>query len=278
MKSWVRIAKSMWTEMGKRNLDLIAAGVAFFALLAIFPGIAAMISIWGMVSDPTMIESQFALLQQFLPEEAHELVAAQIDRLAATHERALGWTTLISIGMTLWTARLGLGALMTGLNTIHGVDNRGGLRRAVLAIALTLTMIIVAIIAIGAIIVLPLILAFIPLGPFASIVANGVIWGVALSVVLAGLSIIYRYGPNRNTRLPWITPGLMLAVSLWMLGSLAFSWFMGNFGNYNETYGSLAAVVALLIWFYISAYATLLGALLNAQSEAGQLGATRSGT
>ncbi|WP_274378829.1 YihY/virulence factor BrkB family protein [Alkalilacustris brevis] len=261
----------MWNAMGERNLDLIAAGVAFFALLAIFPGIAALISIWGFMSDPAMIEYQFEMLREFIPEEAHALVASQIDRLAAAHDSALGWTTLVSILFTLWTARLGVGALMTGLNAVHGLNNRGGVRRTAVAIALTVTLLAVAIVAIATIIVLPIVLAFVPLGPFASIVVNSLKWIVALSVVMGGLSIVYRYGPNRGVRLPWLTPGLLLAVSLWALASLAFSWFLANFGNYNETYGSLAAVVALLIWFYISAYATLIGALLNAELEGGRL-------
>jgi membrane protein len=257
----------MWRAVSERNLGLIAAGVAFFAMLAVFPGIAAVIALWGFMSDPAVIEVQLQLLRDFLPEDAFALLSRQVYRLVATHDSTLGWASAVSIGVTLWSARLGVGALIQGLNAAHGTNNRGGLKHTVIALTLTFTLMGVTMVAMAAIVVLPIVLAFVPLGGFTALLVTVGKWIVSLSVVLLGMSLLLRYGPNRRPRTAWISPGLALSATLWAAASVLFSWFMGNFGNYNEIYGSLAAVVALLIWFYISAYAVLLGAVLNAEIE-----------
>ena len=249
---------------GERNVGLIAAGIAFFALLAVFPGVAALVAFWGALSDPAMVETQLDLLREFLPDEAFDLLVGQVDRVVSTHERALGLTTFLSVGVTLWSARLGVGALIQGLNAVHGVPHRGGVGHTAIALVLTLGLIGVAMLALATVVVLPVVLAFLPLGGltlWALRIAN---WAVVLVVVLGGVALVYRYGPNRRPRLPWLTPGLWLAVALWAAASLGFARYMEGFGDYGAVYGSLGAVVALLMWFYISAYAVLLGASLNA--------------
>lgn len=254
----------VWQAAGDRNLGLISAGVAFFALLAIFPATAALIALWGFLADPMVVEAQLELLHDIVPEEALSLLSSQVGRLVSTHDSTLGWTTLMSMAVALWSARLGVAALLQGLNAVHGTANRSGPWHVLAAITLTVVLIGVAIVAMASIVLLPVILAFIPLGAFTEFVLGAVKWVVALSVVLGGIALVYRYGPNRRPRTPWLSPGLGLAVMLWAAASVAFSWFLANFGNYNEVYGSIGAVVALLMWFYISAYAVLLGGVLNA--------------
>jgi membrane protein len=257
-----------WTLAAERNISLISAGVAFYALLAVFPGVAALVALWGVLSDPELVEGQLQLLREFVPDEAFALLAGQVERLTGAQNGTLGLTGLVSVGVTLWSARLGVGALVQGLNAVHGVPHRGGVAHAALAILLTLTLIGVAMAAIGTVVVLPVLLAVFPLGGLAFAALRAANWLVVLAVVLGGVALVYRYGPNRRPRTGWVSPGLWLAVGLWAAASLGFARYLAHFGAYDAVYGSLGAVVALLMWFFISAYAVLLGAVLNARLEA----------
>ena len=256
--------------VGERNIGLIAAGIAFFALLAVFPGVAALIAFWGFMSDPAVIESQLDLVREFLPDDAFGLLTGQVDRLVSAHDSTLGLATLISTAVTLWSARLGMGALILGLNAVHGVPNRGGVGHTVMALLLTLALIGVAILAMATVVVLPVVLAFFPLGGWAFWALRIANWVVVLVVIAGAVALVYRFGPNMRPRVRWVSPGLALAVALWAVASVGFAEFLSRFGDYGAIYGSLGAVIALLMWFYISAYAVLLGAVLNAQLAEGR--------
>ena len=257
-----------WQMAGERNVALISAGIAFYALLAVFPGVAALVALWGFLSDPAMVEGRLDLIREFLPPEAFALLSSQVERLVGAQDSTLGWTTLLSMGVTLWSARLGVGALIQGLNAVPGVPHRGGFAHAVLALGLTLALIGVAMAAVATVVVLPVLLAIVPFGGLAFAALRVANWLVVLAVVLGGVALIYRYGPNRRPRTRWLSPGLWLAVGLWAATSLGFSRYLMHFGDYGAIYGSLGAVIALLMWFFISAYAVLLGAVLNARLEA----------
>ena len=260
--------RSIWYATGDRHLSLIAAGVAFYAMLAVFPGVAALIAIWGFLSDPALIEAQMQPLARFVPREAFLLIDEQVRALIAANQSTLGWTTVLSLLAALWSARAGLAALIHGLDTIHGTTLRGGLGHTLAAIALTLALIGVAVVALAAVVIAPILLAFVPLGPFTIWAVTGLKWATAVIVVLMGITLLYRYGPNRQAQhAVWVSPGLLLAVAVWAGASVAFSYYLSNFGSYNRIYGSIGAVIALLMWFYISAYAVLLGAALNAEME-----------
>lgn len=265
LKHGARFLSRAAGAVGERNIGLIAAGIAFFALLAVFPGVAALIAFWGFMSDPAVIESQLELVREFLPDEAFVLLTGQVDRLVSAHDSTLGLATLISMAVTLWSARLGMGALILGLNAAHGVPNRGGVGHTLLALLLTLALIGVAIVAMATVVVLPVLLAFFPLGGWAFWTLRIANWAVVLVVVAGAVALVYRFGPNMRPRVSWISPGLALAVVLWAAASVGFAEFLSRFGDYGALYGSLGAVIALLMWFYISAYAVLLGAVLNAQ-------------
>ena len=265
---WISVATGVWHIIGARNLGLISAGVAFYALLSIFPAVAALISLFGFFADPLVIEAQVELLRDFVPEDAFDLLTVQIERLIAARDGALGWTSVVSILVVFWTARLGVAAIIRGMTAIYGREPRGGLWHIVTALALTAVLTGVAIVALALVVILPMVLAFVPQGPLTGVILELLRWILAVCVVVFGIALLYRYGPNRNgPRTRWLSPGLMMAVILWAGTSIAFSWFLSNFGNYNEVYGSIGAVVALLMWFYISAFVILLGAALNAEIE-----------
>ncbi len=256
-----------WTLGGSRRLSLIAAGVAFYGLFGLVPAVAVLVMAWGFVADPATIEAELNNLHDFLPPQAFELVQGEVDRIVGAHQAFGGWATLMSLLVMLWSARLGVGGLIEGVNAMHGLSVRNSVWQTLVAIALTVVLVGVAVIALASVVVVPLLLGLLPLGDLAStalLVAN---WAILLAVVLGGLALVYRYGLNRPARGPWFTSGLWTAVGLWAVASLALSWFLGNFGNYGAVYGSLAAVIALLFWFYVSAYAVLLGAAVNAEAE-----------
>ena len=270
--SYLRVAwatiKAIWNATGDRDLSLIAAGVAFYAMLSLFPGVAALIALWGYLADPAVIEAQMQPLSQFLPDEAFQLVDQQVRALIAANHSTLQWATGLSILAALWSARAAIAAMIHGLDVIHGTTLRGGLGHTFAAIAMTLALIAGAMVALILVVVAPVLLAFIPIGPWTAWTISALKWATAVLVVVMAIVVLYRYGPNRQAeRAVFVSPGLVLAVLLWSGASVAFSSYLSNFGSYNQVYGSIGAVIALLMWFYISAYAVLLGAALNAELE-----------
>lgn len=267
-RAWSRLAL-IWQIMGERQLGLVAAGVGFFGMLAVFPALAALVALVGFWADPQVVQDTLALTQEFLPDEAFAILSDQTARLIDTTSRNLGWASALSLLAATWSARMGVGALAQGVNAIYGGAQRGGLWDYVLALILTAVLMGVGAIAIAAILLTPLVFAvltpFLPPGSPLPQLAEWTRWAVSASVLVLGLSLFYRYGPNRadGRRSPFLSAGLALALAVWILASVGFSLFLANFGNYNEVYGSLGAAVALLMWFYISAYAVLLGAALN---------------
>ncbi|MFC7705898.1 YihY/virulence factor BrkB family protein [Plastorhodobacter daqingensis] len=263
---WFRILHGMWTVISERHIGLISSGVAFWTMFSIFPGVAALISLFGFLADPVVIEQQMQLLAEFVPQDAYAVLQAQVRALLRARETTLGWTTAISLGAALWTARLGVAALMRGLNAVAGTELRAGVMEIVVALLLTLALIAVGIIALASLVVVPVILAFAPVGPVAGLLLSVLRWAIAVGALVFGIGLLYRYGPNTPLkRAPWLSPGLVLSVVIWAGASVGLSFYLSNFGNYNEIYGSIGAVIALLMWLYLSAYAVLVGFCLNTE-------------
>ncbi|MDJ0629806.1 MAG: YihY/virulence factor BrkB family protein [Rhodobacter sp.] len=263
-----RVLHGVWRLMGERDLDLIAAGVAFYAMLSVFPAVAAVIALWGFVADPAVIESQLDLLRPLIPAEVFAIIDGQTSALIGSNNSTLGLATLISTAVAIWTARAGVDALKRGLNAAYGTQPRSGISGFLVSLLLTFALVGIALVALASIVVAPLILAFFPdflLGGNTMVVVR---WAVTVAVVMGGLGVIYRYGPNhRGPRPDWISPGAVIAILLWAAASTGLSTYLANFANYNEVYGSIGAVIALLLWLFLSALSVLLGAAVNSELE-----------
>ncbi|MFT7107901.1 MAG: membrane protein [Yoonia sp.] len=271
LRTW-RILRAVWTTAGEKQLGLIAAGVAFFGFFGIFPGIAAVIAIFGLVADPIVIAEQLSLMEGIIPPDAYGLIALQINRLILAPTQALGWATGVSIALALWSCRAGVGALIGGLNAIAGQRTRNSILQMIVALFLTFALVSLAIVALTVVVVVPIGLAFIPVANSTAWLLEGIRWVIALLVLLMGLSLLYRFGPARiGGRGRWITVGAVVVVILWVAASAGLSFYLTNFASFNEVYGSIGAVIGLLLWLYVSAYLILLGAALNVEVHGGAL-------
>lgn len=264
-KFMASLARSVWHASDDRHLGLIAAGVAFYTMLAIFPGMAATIAIWGFFADPVVMRDYLSQVRDLIPDAAYSIIQAQLNALLAANSSTLGWATAVSLAVALYSVHSGVSALITGLNAIHASRRRSGIMRLVGSVLLTFALMGLFLTALSTVVILPIALNFLPLGPLAGYILSILPWLVMFAVVLVVLGLFYRWGPNMDDRHAWITPGAVLAALLWAAASMAFSVYLANFGAYNRVYGSIGAVIALLMWLYISAYIVLLGAAINAE-------------
>jgi len=271
MREVARIARGVRAEIRTKNLSLVAAGVAFYGLLAIFPALVAVVTVYGLVADPDRISNQLASVTAAMPGGAADLVTSQLRSIAAVGAGGLSFGLAVSLAATVWAAAGGLRALTTGLEMIYGVrPRRGFVRRAARSLTLTLAAMADAVVVLTLVAAFPVIVGRLGLSPAAALAAQGVRWILLVAAVVVGLAVLYRWAPDRPSPTGrWITWGTVTAVALWAAGSLAFSVYVGNFGRYNATYGSIAAVVVLMLWLYLSAFAVLLGAVVDALREPG---------
>lgn len=266
LRQGLRAGQSLMALIDEKNVSLIAAGVAFYSILAVFPAAAAIIALWGVIGDPGQALAEVAEFKALLPLEVFDLITAQLTALIGADPLTLGWASGVSFFLTLWSARAGVAALMKGLNAIYGAPNRKGVAHAARALFLTLCLVGVAVTALVCVVVAPVALQFVPLGRLANIGIDLARWFIALMVLFAAFMLIYRLGPNvRRARV--LVPGAIFATLGWAAASAGFSIYLANFGNYNEVYGSIGAVIAMLMWLFISAWLALLGGALNARLE-----------
>ncbi|WP_227271398.1 YihY/virulence factor BrkB family protein [Roseobacter weihaiensis] len=256
-------------QIGRNNLSLISAGVAFFSMLSLFPALAALIAVLSLIADPAVVVVQLEEMRGLMPDDVYDILNAQIVGLVSTSSDTLGWAGLISLMLALWSARAGVGAMMHGLNEVYGTDGRATWRHYLRAILLTVSLVAVGIVALLTVVVVPILLAFLALGAFASVIIDLLRWMIAIAVIFAGIGMLYRFGPNRRpekTRL--VTVGSVFSAVAWAIVSISFSFYVTHFANYNEVYGSIGAVIAMLVWLWISSFLVLFGAALNAELEA----------
>ncbi len=255
-------------DISERNIALIAAGVAFYGMLSLFPALAALVTLLSLISDPVVVIAQLEEMRGLLPDDVYVIMNQQIVSLVTTSSETLGWAGAISVLAALWSARAGVGAMMIGLNSVYHQPNRNMAKHYFRALTLTFGLVMVGIIALVTVVIAPIVLAFIPLGIFGVIVADLIRWTIAITVLLAGIGVLYRFGPNHSTgKANWLTVGAVFAVASWAVVSIGFSYYVANFGNYNQVYGSIGAVIAMLVWLWISSFLVLMGASWNAQVE-----------
>ena len=246
-----------------------AASVTFYALLALFPAIASLISLYGLVTDPTSLTEQLQGLTGIVPAGGLDIIRTQVAALASSGHKALGFGAAVGLATSLWTANAGMKSLFDALNVVyHEREARGFVRLTLTSLAFTLGAVLFLIVALLAVVALPIVLAFVGLGSVTAILVAVGRWPLLLAALAATLGLIYRYGPSRHpARWRWIGWGGAAAAIGWVLISAGFSYYVANFGSYNKTYGSLGAVIGFMTWIWISSMVILLGAELDAELE-----------
>jgi membrane protein len=266
---WRDVLWRVKARVSEDDLSLVAAGVAFYGLLAIFPGIAATVSIYGLLVDPQTVSAQLAATSELLPAEARGIIEEQLTRVTSSATTALGLGAIVSLLLALWSANKGTQSLISALNIVyHEREKRGFVRLTLISLGLTLGIILFLIVGLAAIAVMPALFGHLGLPEPVARLVRWLRWPVLGLGFVIGLGLLYRFAPSRTEpRWRWVSWGAVLATVLWLVGSALFSWYVANFGSYNETYGSIGAVAVLMMWFWLSALFVLLGAELNAEME-----------
>jgi membrane protein len=267
-KGWIDILKRTKEQIGADNLSIVAAGVAFFCFVAIIPAMAALVAIYALVSDPGQITAHLNALQRVVPGEAMPLLQDQLTRLAADNTAA-GWGLALGIIVALASSMKGTKALMTGLNIAYDErERRGFFKLHLVAFVLTVAAIVGVACLVALIAVLPGLLSAMNIGSVAETALNWLRWPVLALLFTFGLAVLYRWAPSRDApQWKWLSPGAGGAALLWLIGSALFSVYVTRFGDFDQTYGSLGAVVVFLLWLYLTAFVVLLGAELNSEME-----------
>jgi membrane protein len=269
MASWWAILARTRRQMGKDNLSALAAGAAFQALLTIFPTLTAVVSLYGLVADPNMVERQITAMQGVLPPEAVKLIAAWLQALVQGPATRFGIGLIVSVLLAFWSMWSATGVLMTAVNICYGEEEKRGFVSFNLhALALGGGLALFGTAALALVAVLPAALAILPLSAAWGDVLALIRWPILAGIVILALAIVYRYAPDRaEPKWQWISWGSVAATALWILGSIGFTTYVSKVGSYDKTYGSLGGVIVLLLWFYLTAYVILAGAVLNAEIE-----------
>ena len=269
MPGWKDILLRSWGEVSNNNIFLVSGGVTYAVLLALFPALAALVSIYGLLLDPAQVERQVASLSSILPPETTQMIAEQLHNLVTASTGSLGLSAGIALLLALWSASRGLSGLITALDIAYDQkETRGFFKLNFIAIGLTICMLIGGTIIIALVGVLPAVIQFVGLGGSTKWLLLTLEWPILIVVVMTGLAVLYRYAPDRHPpQWRWVSPGAIVATVLWLIGSLGFTVYVSHFNSYDKTYGSLGGVVVMLTWLYLSAFVALFGAVINAQSE-----------
>jgi len=270
-KGWVSVIRRTIQEVLADNIMLVAAGCAFYGLLAIFPGLVAAMALAGLVVDPITVVDQLAPFAAVLPQEAATIILDQARSVAGSDQGGLGVAAIVGILIAFYSGSAGTASLMLGLNVAFDrKEARGIVAFQIRKFLLTLGLFAGAFLVVAILAGLPVVLAFLPIGDTSAVIANLMRWPVLLVIVMSGLAILYRWGPSRERSVAWrwITPGAVAACLLWIAGSAAFGYYVSAFARYNEIFGALGGVVILLMWMWLSAFIILMGAELDAEMGA----------
>ena len=266
-RGWFQIAKRGWAEAKTDQVPLLAAGVAFKAFLALFPALLALVLIYGLVADPSTIATQVGDLTSALPADARSLITDQLQTLSANGGKA-GIGAVVSILIALWSTSSGVGNLVTAVNIAYDeTDDRSFVKKRLIALALTVGAIVFMVLMLALVAAVPAILTQVD-NPVLGIGLQAVRWILTVVVISVALAVLYRIAPDRDApKMRWVSVGAAVATVLWLIASVGFSQYVAHFGNYAKTYGALAGIVVVLLWLWITCYAILLGAEINAEAE-----------
>ncbi len=268
-RGWTQVAKRVFNDIGEDRVMAEAAAVTYYALLAIFPAIAALISLYGLIANPADIGKHVASLGGVVPQGGMQIITDQIKSLTAAPSNALGFGAIFGLLTTVWSANAGIKSLFDALNAVYEEkETRSFLHRTWLSLAFTLGALVFIILALTAVAVVPAVLQFVHMGWVADALLNLGRWPLMLGAIMLFLALVYRYGPSRSkAKWRWVSWGSGFAGIFFIVASAAFSWYASNFGSYNKTYGSLGAAVGFMTWIWISTIILLIGAELNAELE-----------
>ncbi len=268
-RGWKDIFARVRVEAKEDDVTLMAAGVAFYSLMALVPGLVALISIYGLVAKPSDVKNQITSTLSAAPGEVRDLVTSQLEAIVSSAGGGAVLGVIIGTIVALWSASSGVEHLLHAVNRAYDEkETRGFVKLKLISLALTIGAIVFIVIAFAVIALLPSLLAKTGLGTAGRVIIGLLRWVLLLAGMTVGVGVIYRYGPDRDVaRWKWVSVGAIVAAVMWVVGSVLFSIYTANFGKYNETYGSLGAVVVLLLWLLLTALAVIVGAEINCEVE-----------
>ena len=268
-RGWKDILARLYARFSESRATLIAAGTTFYLLLALFPTLAALVSIYGFLADRATLTDHLSFLAGIMPAEGFAIIRDQIVALVAQDQATLGFTFFVSLAVTLWSANNGVKTMFEAMNVAYGeTEKRGFIKLTLITLGFTLGALLLAVLFIFVVAAVPVILAAFPLGGFAETLVSVVRWPILGAAAIFALAALYRYGPSRDkAEWRWLSLGAIVTVIVWLAASLLFSWYLANFADYNKTYGSLGAVVGLMMWTWVSVLILIVGAELNAEME-----------
>ncbi len=251
------------------RVTLIAAGVTYFLLLSLFPALGALVALYGFVADPTTIMGHIGFLASIFPPGSFDLILDQLTSLTQQKPSALSFAFMTGLVIALWSANSGMKALFDAMNVAYQeAEKRSFVRLNLLSLAFTFGALLIAIVLIAAIGLVPAALAYFWLDRWQELLARFARWPFILVFVGCGIAVIYRYGPSREqAKVRWLSWGVVFSTILWLAASIMFSFYLENFANYNATYGTLGALIGLMVWLWISVIILIVGAELNAELE-----------
>jgi membrane protein len=259
------MAKALFAELGKDRIALISAGIAFYGLLSLFPGIAAMMALGGLLTRPSVLVDQMRALGSVLPPEASKIVIDQAVEIAGSQSGGLGLAAAVGILLSVYSASKAAGSLVSGIHVAAGEpERRGFFARTTFTLAMTLVALGLALLAVLSTVVVPALLAALHLDGAVAWIVGLIRWPIMGAIIVFGLGLFYRLSVPQRFPPRWITIGSLTGAALWLAGSVVFSIYVQNFANYNETFGTLGGVISLLMWMWLSAYIVLLGEEMNA--------------
>ncbi|MFC3631980.1 YihY/virulence factor BrkB family protein [Paracoccus angustae] len=266
---WKQILWRVKDEISCDHISVVSAGIAFYALLSIFPAIAALVSIAGLVLDPADIADQLETVVRLLPEEASSILQDQVTKVVGGSQSGTGFVALFGLAVALYGAMKGVLTLIEGLNIAYDEEEtRGMVKLYLTALAITTCAILGTVAGIALMVLLPSLIALGNLPSALETAFSLLRWPLMAALAMLGLAALYRFGPSRaEPKWRWISVGAVLATTLWIVGTVGFSIYVRNFGSYTETYGALGGVIVLLTWMWLSAFVILAGAELNAETE-----------
>jgi len=269
VSDWKDLARRVRQEISADNIFLVSGGVAYYMLLALFPALIALVSIYGLVLNPAEVERQVGGLSRVLPPQSRQLLLLELHRIVSLSSGSLGVGLVFGVLFALWSTSRGVSGLITGITIAYErQEKRGFLRFNLIALLLTVGAIAGGLVAVALVAVLPAAAQAIGAASVLKWLTLILRWPLLIGLVLAGLAVLYRYGPDRDTpEWRWLSPGALVATALWIAGSIGLSVYVSYFSSYNKTYGSLTGVVLLLTWMYLSIFVVLLGAAINGQAE-----------